>query len=607
MPKDGHIRLLPLHIANKIAAGEVVERPASVVKELVENALDAGAGRIEISVTAGGRNLISVRDDGCGMTRADALLSLERQATSKIRDVDDILEIGTLGFRGEAIPSIAAVSRFTLVTRRADEEAATRLQVNAGTLAEVRETGAPPGTSVEVRDLFCNVPARRKFLRAYATEEAAVRHAFTVIALSRPETGFSLFCDGREVARLPKGDTMEDRIRELFGADFAASLVPVSGQSGPVSVSGYVERPDRALPVRRDQFVFVNSRPAGSPVIAAALRDAMPRADQRLRSGAFLFISLPCRQVDVNVHPAKREVRFHRPADVRAALLKAIGDALLGCGAAPARTAVAVPPAPSPAQAGAAPLPSAPSPAPAPVSAPPPAPQHFVAPFSSMPGAGVGIPPAHAPVPAPPPAPQSAQVQAAEAPRQRPGTRFLAQMENGYLLFETADGLVAVSPRAARERILYERLVGRSGKMPSQPLLVPEIVRLPPAESLRIRSNIDVAEELGFSIEEFGQNTWKVDALPLAGEGFDVREMLSSIAADLAEGRSRRDGGRWREETAARACARVCAGRRIPYTPASAERLMADLSACRMPYGSPDGAPTMILVSNREMERRFAK
>ena len=186
-----------------------MERPASVVKELVENAIDAGARRIEVCITAGGRNLISVRDDGCGMTRADALLSLERQATSKIRDVDDILEIGTLGFRGEAIPSIAAVSRFTLTTRRADEEAATRLQVNAGTLAEVRETGAPPGTCVEVRDLFCNVPARRKFLRAYATEEAAVRHAFTVIALSRPGTGFALFCDGREVARLPKDVKVE--------------------------------------------------------------------------------------------------------------------------------------------------------------------------------------------------------------------------------------------------------------------------------------------------------------------------------------------------------------------------------------------------------------
>lgn len=187
MQRDGHIRLLPLHVANKIAAGEVVERPASVLKELMENAIDAGATRIDVVVAAGGRNLVSVRDNGCGMTREDAILSLERQATSKIRDVDDIERIDTLGFRGEAIPSIAAVSRFTLVTRRKDDEAGTRLTVNAGTLAEVAECGAPPGTCVEVRDLFCNVPARRKFLRSYATEEGHIKSVFTAAPLPAAE------------------------------------------------------------------------------------------------------------------------------------------------------------------------------------------------------------------------------------------------------------------------------------------------------------------------------------------------------------------------------------------------------------------------------------
>jgi DNA mismatch repair protein MutL len=192
---DNHIRLLPLHVANKIAAGEVVERPASVLKELLENAIDAGARRIEVNVVQGGRKLVAVRDDGCGMTREDALLSLERQATSKIRDVDDIEHISTLGFRGEAIPSIASVSRFTLATRRAADEEGTRLVVNAGTLAEVKSCGTPPGTIVEVRDLFCNVPARRKFLRAYATEEAHIRSVFTVHALAHPDIGFALSID----------------------------------------------------------------------------------------------------------------------------------------------------------------------------------------------------------------------------------------------------------------------------------------------------------------------------------------------------------------------------------------------------------------------------
>ena len=227
MERDGHIRILPLHVANKIAAGEVVERLASALKELVENAIDAGADRIDISVTAGGRKLVSVRDNGCGMNRDDALLSLERQATSKIRDVDDIERIDTLGFRGEAIPSIAAVSRFTLVTRRKEDEAGTRLVVNAGTVAEVAACGAPPGTCVEVRDLFCNVPARRKFLRSYATEEGHIKSVFTISALAHPELGFSLTIDGRELHRFAPGATLEERIADLFGRDFSDELIAI--------------------------------------------------------------------------------------------------------------------------------------------------------------------------------------------------------------------------------------------------------------------------------------------------------------------------------------------------------------------------------------------
>ena len=336
MPRDGHIRLLPLHVANKIAAGEVVERPASVLKELLENALDAGATRIEATVVSGGRRLVSVRDNGCGMTREDALLSLERQATSKIRDVDDIERIDTLGFRGEAIPSIASVSRFTLTTRRAEDEGGTSLTVNAGLLAEVRDCGAPPGTCVDVRDLFCNVPARRKFLRAFATEEAHIRATFTVNALAHPDVGFTLILDGREAYRLPPGATLEERIRDLFGAPFAESLIPVGISPAPspssVRVHGYVERPANGLAktptIRRDQFVFVNGRPATAAAVNYALREAYPRTREEARPALVLFIDLPPDQVDVNVHPAKREVRFRRPADVRDAIIAAIGVAL---------------------------------------------------------------------------------------------------------------------------------------------------------------------------------------------------------------------------------------------------------------------------------------
>jgi DNA mismatch repair protein MutL len=217
--RDGHVRVLPIHVANKIAAGEVVERPASVVKELVENSLDAGAASISVAIAQGGRKLVSVADDGCGMTRDDALLSLERQATSKILDVGDIERIDTLGFRGEAIPSIASVSRFTLTTRRRDSDEGTLVQVNAGELAEVRAAGCPPGTIVEVRDLFCNVPVRRKFLRSAATEESHIKNIFTVNALAHPEIAFTLTVDGRDVYNLPACETVEERITELFGGD----------------------------------------------------------------------------------------------------------------------------------------------------------------------------------------------------------------------------------------------------------------------------------------------------------------------------------------------------------------------------------------------------
>ena len=329
-PRDGHVRVLPLHVANKIAAGEVVERPASVVKELVENAIDAGAKNIRISVTQGGRKLVSVQDDGCGMTKDDAVLSLERQATSKILDVDDIEEIDTLGFRGEAIPSIASVSRFTITTRRHDSDEGTLVAVNAGELAEVRAAGCPPGTLVEVRDLFCNVPARRKFLRSFTTEEGHVKSVFTIHALAHPAIGFSLVVDGRELYRLAPAAALADRVHDIFGPDFAADLIPLAAPSpsATVRVSGYVERPNLSTPTRRDQYVFVNGRPATSPSIAYAVREAYPRRQGDARPALILFLDLPPNQVDVNVHPTKREVRFRDNVAVKRAVTDAIERAL---------------------------------------------------------------------------------------------------------------------------------------------------------------------------------------------------------------------------------------------------------------------------------------
>ncbi len=611
MQRDGHIRLLPLHVANKIAAGEVVERPASVLKELLENALDAGATRIDITVVAGGRNLVSVRDNGCGMTRDDALLSLERQATSKIRDVDDIEHIDTLGFRGEAIPSIAAVSRFTLVTRRADDESGTRLVVNAGTLAEVADCGAPPGTCVEVRDLFCNVPARRKFLRAFATEEGHIRSVFTVHALAHPDIGFSLTLDGRETYRFAPGATLEERIRDLFGAPFAESLVPVAnppdGNGSSVSIHGYIERPDASALLRHDQFTFVNGRPSTAPVISYAIREACPRARAEARPATILFIDLPPEQVDVNVHPAKREVRFRRPADVREALISAISTALTTPNAPQDSTDLDAPTAPQ------APSdPTAPQ-VPTDLKSPAPTPTPFTIPFATpplpiqqslprQPSQSLPSPQADSqPLASNPP--EGAALQSTPTPLWRWFT-ILAETATGYLLLETDRGIVTLNPRAARERIAFERLLARRTAI-SQPLLLPETVHLPPSDSARIRTFLAELEAMGFAIEEFGRDVWKLDAVPDLAAGLAAQDLLATIAADIAEAGAKRGGTRWRDELVARSLARSYAGANVKLTREGASKLVEELAATSQPYICPRGKPIMIFTANSELSRKF--
>jgi DNA mismatch repair protein MutL len=617
MQRDGHVRLLPIHVANKIAAGEVVERPASVLKELLENSLDAGSTRVEVNVVAGGRNLVSVRDDGCGMTREDTLLSLERQATSKIRDVDDIERIDTLGFRGEAIPSIASVSRFTLTTRRHCDEAGTRVVVNAGTLAEAKDCGAPPGTCVEVRDLFCNVPARRKFLRAYATEEAHIRAAFTVHALAHPDVGFSLVLDGRETYRFAPGATLEERICDLFGASFVENLVPV-GDAAPsdpsaVNVHGYIERPSASASIRRDQFIFVNGRPATASAINYAVREAYPRGKDDERPVLVLFIDLPPSQVDVNVHPAKREVRFRRPADVREAVISAISAALTA--SSPQQPAFAAQnnhPAPTPPSSPDAPFSVPFTSAPIQTSLSLPHQQHIAhqQPVISNPSqAAEASALLSAPTdeePAATPCTQPTVDASSPCTNLWRWFKFLAQTSTGYLILETDSGLVLVDPRAARARIAYETLVERRENV-SQPLLIPETVQLPPGDSARIRSFLSELSAVGFQIEEFGRDLWKVDAVPDILAGSSTAATLASIAADIAEGGARRGAARWRDELVARAVSRTYASASTQLTPEAATKLVEELAGAKMPYVCPRGKPVMIYRSNREVARSFGR
>ena len=623
---DGHVRVLPTVVANKIAAGEVVERPASVVKELVENALDAGATAIRLTVAAGGRKLISVQDNGCGMTRQDALTSLERQATSKIRDVEDIEDLATLGFRGEAIPSIASVSRFSITTRRADSDEGSYLFVEAGQLVEERAAGCPSGTLVEVRDLFCNVPVRRKFLRSVATEEGHVRAVFTQHALAHPGVAFTLVADGREVCSLAAAASASDRVRELFGDEFLDELLPLAGEADGVSVRGFVERPNRDLPTRREQFIFVNGRPATAPVLAYALREAYPRRAGDARPALILFLDVPPKDVDVNVHPTKREVRFRDGFAVRRAILDAFAR-LLGRRAEPDEPLAEMRPAESSAepvsaaatdsrpedfaarpQDGATPTPasapSAESPArrDPPPEDPRPAPRVFV----TRPDAPTGraLPDARpAPVPI-----EFALDPASSESRPWNWFKFLAVTVSGYLLIETDAGLVTVNPHAARERIAYERLLARDREQPtaSQQLLIPETVQLNPVEFARLKAALDVVCAMGFQLEEFGRDVFKVEAVPELAAQLPASVLLPTIARDLAESATRRGAGRWREELVARSVARSFAGAALALTPELATKLVEDLAACRMPYVCPRGKPVMIFTSTRELKRKFA-
>ena len=594
--RDGHVHVLSEQVANQIAAGEVVERPASVVKELVENSIDAGSRHIAIAIARGGRALVSVRDDGEGMTRDDAVKALERQATSKIADVGDIEHIATLGFRGEAIPSIASVSRFTLVTRRPDADEGTAVRVEAGRLVDVSAAGTPVGTLVEVRDLFLNVPARQKFLRAPATEEAHVKGIFTVHALAHPEIGFSLTVDGNERYRLAPAASLAERMREIFGGEFLERLVPLPPTTVQgVTVSGFLERPDQALPARHEQYVFVNGRPASAPTIAYALKEAYPRGPGDTRPAVILLITLSPTQVDVNVHPTKREVRFRNHAAVKSAIGAAVEAALgrrLEPVAAPRPDAWTHAPVESPAMVVAAAAPAATG-----GSAPP---ELELTPKPAT-EASTSFRLTAAPV-------EQELPLTAEGERAKPWNwfRFLALTASGYLLLETDTGVVTVNPHAARERIAYEELLGRRHPVVSQRLLIPESVRLSPADFARLQAALATIRAMGFELEEFGTDTFKVEAVPQIVGELSPAAILSTLAGDLASGVGR-GGENWRSELIAKSVAKSFAVSPLKLDAELAVKLIEALAATKMPYLCPRGKPIMIFTSTRELDRKFAR
>ena len=594
------IRVLPENVANQIAAGEVVERPASVVKELVENALDAGATRIDVSVEGGGSKCVEVGDNGCGMAREDALACLERQATSKIATVGDIDRIATFGFRGEAIPSIASVSRFALLTRAREDDAATSLTVVGGTLDWVGEAARPVGTTVTVRDLFFNVPARRKFLRAAATELARIRQTLIAIALANPALAFRLRADGRDLFSLPEGDTLADRVRTRLGEGVSDALLPLDVTREGVAVHGFLSKPDFTRAGSPEQYVFVNRRPATAAQIQYALREAWPVRDRR--PIAILFVDQPPEEVDVTVHPATREVRFRHGDRVIRAVQAAVALAL-GGGDDVSAPPASPPPGPSPLPPiGALPTPQAPKPKQAALPFAPPA---TLAPYPVLRDPPIVTPPIDdLPPPGPPPPPMELPT-AATLPWK--WLRVADILESGYWLVVTDQGYVTVDAKAALERIFYERLAHSGDAPASQPLLIPETLRLPLADAERVVRFLPALCACGFGVSALANDTFLVDALPVALAELPPKEILADLAAELDQPVPRKGLDAWRREVVARAAAQAASRAfRVP-TKQAVETLMGQLAHCELPYATPRGRPVMILTTYRELDRRFRR
>ena len=590
------IRVLSAHVANKIAAGEVVERPASVIRELVENAFDAGADRVDVEIVSGGKKLISVRDNGSGMGRDDAILSLERHATSKISDVDDIEHINTLGFRGEALPAIASVSRFTLMTCRDGENAGTEVRVSAGKMYEVIDAGCPTGTTVEVRDLFFNVPARKKFLRTHQTEMGHSREVFITEALSHPGAAMSLKIDGALQYELPKSLKIEDRIRDIFGREYLESMVRVDGERGGVKVTGMVSLPSFTRPDRKEQYFFVNGRPTSAALLHHSLREAyhtlMPQGRQPV---IFIFIEVDPGQVDVNVHPAKKEVRFRNTSDVRDAVIDAVRQALsAGDIIEKAGTVKAAPAEPPQVQSHfrIADLPEIRA-----FSYPAPAKEDKI---DRLPE----IEPEH--LHGKPRSSDSEDVFRRRSPWS--WCRVIGQLAELYVVLETDDGYVIMDPHAAHERVLYERFMNVLGrKVDIQALLIPETVELGARDAGAVRKIIPVLKEMGFGVSEFGKDTFVVDAVPAVFSSMGLRDFFVQAVADLEAAGARHGRGRWREEAIAQAACKAAVKARDKLSLEEVEKLVIELAGTEMPYTCPHGRPTLIYTPMRELNRRFGR
>jgi DNA mismatch repair protein MutL len=656
------IRLLPEHVANQIAAGEVVERPASVVKELVENALDAQATRITVEIQAGGRSLIRITDDGVGMNRDDALLCLERHATSKIQRAEDLSAIATMGFRGEALPSIASVSRLSLTSRERDgtSPAATQIIIHGGKILEVKEAGAPHGTALEVRQIFFNLPARRKFLRSEETEYTHIHHYLTLAALSHPHVAFTFIKDSRTLWQLaavsagskPGADTqlgpLRERMRALFGneqkllpvdftADFKAppAEAELAGEAGPEDPDshsertrfrlwGYIGAPGVARSTREDQHLFVNRRPIENRGLNFALIEGYHTA---LMKGRYpvccLFIEVDPATVDVNIHPAKREVKFHNERVIRQLTAEAVRDTLLKFHSAPASQASA----PAPNRVAADDATDITPGAPAPVTRELPTftpltgtalagrPQPSVLPDRSAPVKPVPPPVDQSPASTPPlprssaPPPAQPSIPIGPTALLNVPLRIVGVVGKLYVVLESDRGLVLMDQHAAHERVLFEQMLERveRGDVPSQRLLLPETVELSVRDAQFLREQLPSLTRLGVGLSEFGERTFLLDALPPMVRAPEPRRFVLELIDELKAAGQQVNSQRLGEHTITKTVCRHAVKANDPLAGPELENLVNELRRCAMPYTCPHGRPTLIEMNYRELEKKFGR
>jgi len=589
----GKIHQLPPDLANQIAAGEVVERPASVIKELVENSIDAGARRLSISVELGGKRLIQVEDDGEGMSPEDARLAIERHATSKIRRADDLERIATLGFRGEALPSIASVSHFALRSRARGAAAGTDVRVNGGAVASVTEVGMPEGTSVHVSDLFYNLPARRKFLKSDAAESAQVSRVVTQLALGYPEIGFTLTSSGRKVLQCPPVSTLRDRLYQLYGE--RSDLVDVRRDSGAVKIVGFVAALAEQGPTRGPQNVYVNRRVVKDRTIAHAIIDAYSVASIKERSPeVHLFIDMPHDAVDVNVHPTKAEVRFRDQSYIHELIRRTLGD-VLGRGPAPELQLEA--PAGFERVASTLPLPhSYPSTFPSRWTDP------LRPPFAPIRDSGL------APTAGSELAPSRDSALAPTGEAIRPLTA-LGQFRDTFIIAIDDEGIAIIDQHVAHERVLFERIIERltCGALESQRLLVPMLVDLPPAARQALTLHAADLERLGFELEEFGGEAIRVTACPALLEREACAAALRSLSQDL-EGLDRGSGvdAAIKRIAATTAC-HAAVKANDPLTHEKMAHILEELRRTAYSTICPHGRPVMLRITRREVEKNFQR